>query len=355
MIERVKQIDVKTIIEKETGKKFNKNNFLNECPLPSCNSGKGPNKSSAFSVNTKDNYFHCFSCGVGGTGIDFMMHLKKGWKERNAIKYLAKEYLNIEFTSKNETSELSKFEKTVFAIKENPLQKATRYLVSRKIKTKSLPKGSYYYDSWHKAVAFFDSEEKFINRRIIEPVNGSPKSWNKNGLKNCIYDKQFKPEFDTVFVHEGVINVLSIPSYSGIAIFSSSNKFTDKKKLEKYIDDKKVVLAFDNDTSGNRCFEYYKNLLISNRYNLHSILKLKLPKGKDANDLLISGELDNFLKNKSSYELIWENVMTKPIPTDSEDKDKDNQKYFFYKENSCYYTKDISKGKSVAKKSYPTL
>lgn len=86
MIEKVKEISIKALIEKESGNKFNSKNLLDECPF--CGSGSGPNHSSAFSVNTKRNYYKCFSCGSKGTAIDFLMNYKKGWKERHTIKYL---------------------------------------------------------------------------------------------------------------------------------------------------------------------------------------------------------------------------------------------------------------------------
>ena len=104
------------------------------------------------------------------------------------------------------------FQKTIYAIVHNPIQKATEYLEQRKINTRLLPDESYWYDTLPDAVVFMDSERKLINRRIIRPVNGSPKAKNQGRLINSIYDRSFKQELDTVFVHEGVINALSMPA-----------------------------------------------------------------------------------------------------------------------------------------------
>lgn len=348
MIDKVKEIDIKEVIETETNSKLDKYNILNECPF--CGSGKGSNKSPAFSINKKDNYFKCFSCGVKGTTIDFMINLKKGWKESNAIKHLKENYLHITNDPLNNLPVLDKFQKTIYAITNNPIQTATEYLSKRNINTKALPKGSYYYDSLSKSVVFFDSESKLINRRIINPVNGSPKAKNQGKLTGSIYDKLFNPESDTVYIFEGVINVLSMPNYSSIAIFSTENKIADRKKLHKYFDGKHVVIAFDNDNAGNKCFDYYKTFLLSNRFDIKSVRKLVFPEKKDANDLLCSGELDKFMKNKNNYELIWEDILSKPIPGDSKNKTKDNDEFFFYKDDSCYYSKEYIKGKPVIKK-----
>ncbi len=46
--EKVKQIDIKALIEKETGTCFNKINQLEKCPF--CGSGKGTNQSPAFCI-----------------------------------------------------------------------------------------------------------------------------------------------------------------------------------------------------------------------------------------------------------------------------------------------------------------
>ena len=242
------------------------------------------------------------------------------------------------------------FQKTIYAIVHNPIQKATEYLEQRKINTRLLPDESYWYDTLPDAVVFMDSERKLINRRIIRPVNGSPKAKNQGRLINSIYDRSFKQELDTVLVHEGVINALSMPAHSSIALFSTENKLTDRKKLRRYVDGRHVVLAFDNDNAGNKCFEYFKTFILSNKYDIKSIRRLVFPEVKDANDLLGLGELDKYLKDKDNYQLIWEDIVIKPIRRDSQNKRKDNDEHFFFMEKGCYYMKETIKGKPIIKK-----
>lgn len=217
IIRRIKKIDIRTIIESETKKKFNSRSTLSECPF--CKSGSGKNHTSAFSVTVKENYFKCFSCDAKGSAIDFILNQNQVWNDREAIKYLADKYLT-DIPKPPLKSNLNQFEKTIYAIKCNNIRKATDYLKQRHVNIKLLPKHSYYYDSLQHAVVFLDSDEKLINKRFIEQKNDSPKALNKGQLNESIYSALYKPDLDTLYIHEGVINALSMPEHSSIAIFS---------------------------------------------------------------------------------------------------------------------------------------
>ena len=348
MVNKVKEVNIILLIEKETGQKCNEHHKLPECPF--CRSGAGINKTPAFSINTVNNYFKCFACERKGTTIDFIMYLHEDWDEKKAIHYINDNYLFTKPAKNIDPPTLDPVQKTILAIKNNPIDKATEYLKQRKINTSQLPKGSYWYDSVYDAVVFLDSEEKLINRRIIHPKNGNPKANNLGKVTESIYIDTYKKDFDTVFLHEGVLNAISMLKFSAISTFSSTNLLKNPIKLLKYIIRKHIVLAFDNDSAGNKCCEYYTDFLISNRFDIPSIRKLIFPKNKDANDLLCEGTLDMFLKDDKNYELLWEDIVTKPIPTDSEDIRLDNDEYLFYKEKGCYYTRETIKGKPSIKK-----
>ncbi|MBS2101275.1 CHC2 zinc finger domain-containing protein, partial [Carboxylicivirga linearis] len=348
-IEKVKQIDIKALIEKETGVHFNKANQLEKCPF--CGSGQGTNHSPAFSVNTRKNYFKCFSCGSAGSAIDFVMLFNNGWNEHKAITYLQEDYLGIRDVFKpSAQTNTSSFDKMLFAIRNNPITKASEYLKSRGIDAESLPQGSYWYDSLSNAIVFTDTNNQLINRRMINPEKGKPKAKNNGTLNESIYDKMFFPDFDVVFLQEGVINALSMVGCSSIALFSTENKIKDPKVLLPYLQGKKVVLAMDNDDAGNKCADYYKDFILSGRFDIQSLRRLVLPKKKDANDLLQDKSLIDFLQNTENYQLLWEDIVTKPIPQNSEDKQADNEEYYFFVENGCYYMKETIKGKPIVKK-----
>lgn len=348
-LEKIKQIDIKILIEKETGSCFNRTNQLEKCPF--CGSGQGTNHSPAFSIKVKDNFYKCFSCGSAGSTIDFMIALNSGWNEYTAIKYLQEKYLGIkeDFQPSHQTA-INTFDKMLYAIKSNPIEKAGNYLISRGIEAKSLPQRSYWYDSHSNAIVFTDTNNQLINRRMISPEKGDPKAKNYGTLNESIYDKMYFPDFDIVFIQEGVINALSMERCSSIALFSTENKIKTPKVLQKYINGKRVVLAMDNDDAGNKCAEYYKDFILSNQFDIHSLRRLILPKEQDANDLLQNKQLDSFLQNTENYHLLWEDIIRKTIPPESEDALDDNESNNFYKKDGCYYTKVYSKSKPVNKR-----
>ncbi len=347
-IEKIKKLDIKALVEKETRACFSKRNQLNECPF--CGSGKGVNQSPAFSVNVKGNYFKCFSCGSGGSTIDFMMLLNEGWNEHAAIKYLQEKYLGITSVYHSNTKPMSAFDKTLFAIKNNPIDKASAYLHTRSIDTQLLPTESYMYDSHANAIVFVDANNQLINRRMIQAEQGKPKAKNQGLLNESIYDKLFKLDADTVFIHEGVINALSMPQYSTIALFSTENKVENTTILQPYIKGKHVVLAMDNDNAGNKCAAYYQNFILANRFDIQSLRRAIVPEKEDANDLLQNGTLEKHIKDPKNYLLLWEDVVRKPIPLESIDKQADNEEYYFFMEGGCYYMKETIKGKPIVKK-----
>ena len=347
-IGRIKAINIKELIEEETGFTFSKNNFLEECPF--CGSGKGNNHSPAFSVNEKSNYFKCFSCGSQGSTIDFIIFNNNGWKEHQSINYLKEKYLGITPVLPTNHKQLSAFEKTLFAIKNNPTQKASDYLTSRGIDTKLLPKKSFWYDSLLNAIVFIDAKSQLINRRIINPKQGEPKAKNNGTLNESIYDSLFKSESDTVFIHEGIINALSMPEHSSIALFSTENKVKNTEVLRPYLDGKHVILAMDYDGAGIKCASYYHDFILLNRFDICSLRRLVFPEKKDTNDLLREGILKEYLKDQNNYELLWEDLVTKSIPINSEDKDADRLANSFYIQDGCYYTEETLKTRTVPKK-----
>ena len=86
---RVNAIDLRNIIESETGLKFNRGNKIS-CPFHT-------DKTPSLSIDKKRNKWKCFSCGCGGDAIDFVSELK-GLSYAEACKYLGVE-LNEEHKS----------------------------------------------------------------------------------------------------------------------------------------------------------------------------------------------------------------------------------------------------------------
>jgi hypothetical protein len=77
---------------------------------------------------------------------------------------------------------------------------------------------------------------------------------------------------------------------------------------------------------------------------------LVFPENHDANDLLQNGSLGKYIKDRKNYQLLWEDIVSKPIPLGSKDKQADNEEYYFFMEDGCYFMKETIKGKPIIKK-----
>lgn len=334
-IELIKSINIKNIIEKETGLTFQKN-VLSQCPF--CDSGSKKSKTPAFSVKSSVNIFNCFACGKKGGVIEFVKYYKD-LSNGTAIKYISEHYSNLpQYEKQHEfKTDLSK---KIYAIKQNDKTAALKYLESRSIDIQKLNEKSFYYDSYTNAVVFFDTEEKVINKRFIKPEPDKPKAINDKGscTKDAIYTKMYKPDKEKVFMVEGVINALSLADYSSLAIFTSYNQIENVQKLKKLLQGKNVVFAFDNDPSGEKCTNYYLEF-ISKNIEVDTITKLNLPEKKDINNLLQDNELTEFLENTENYLFLYGDITKQPLIQNSENPQKEYKEHGFYIKNSCYYSK----------------
>ena len=151
LILEVKEINIKTLIEKETGLGFDRNHKLQYCPF--CNSGNRPTPSSdsAFSINLKENYFNCCSCNESGSPIDFIIKLKN-LDPSSAISHLIRNYLNVSSipaTSKHEPKSIASI---ISAVKKNPNKLAAIFLQDRKIDVSRLPSNSFNYNQYMKSI-----------------------------------------------------------------------------------------------------------------------------------------------------------------------------------------------------------
>lgn len=92
---KIKTLPIVSLYESETSKQAQRVNFSksngNYCPI--CGSGSHRNKTGALSMNVNKNVFKCFSCGCGGSVIDFIMQLRRLDVDA-AADYLNREYFN---------------------------------------------------------------------------------------------------------------------------------------------------------------------------------------------------------------------------------------------------------------------
>ena len=349
-VECAKSLNIKTIIESETGTIFKENNLL-ECPF--CKSGTGKNKSSAFNVKPSNNIFKCFACEKTGNPIEFIKYFHTDFSDKQSIDYILDNYSNSGIIERKQVdnADASILQKTIFAIQKNDITKATIYLKNRGILVDQLPKNSYYYDSYEDAVVVFDSKRVLANKRLINPPSKQKARNVKGSVElNAIYDCTFDPNKESVFITEGVINALSFFENSAIAIFSTNNKITDINKLSHYIKEKRVILAFDEDAAGVKCTEFFTQLILDSGIQIKELLQLKFQLDKDANNYLVlpdvnhGNQLKKILKEESNYLVLFRDqndamLLLQPIPRNSKDKEKDFREFQVYVKDGCYWTK----------------
>lgn len=81
----LQDVDLKTLIEKETGQHFNKQGYI-KCPF---HNEKTPSLSVKFFPDRNKEKFRCWGCDKQGDAIDFIMEFK-------GIDYIkAREYLGL--------------------------------------------------------------------------------------------------------------------------------------------------------------------------------------------------------------------------------------------------------------------
>ncbi|WP_252233755.1 CHC2 zinc finger domain-containing protein [Clostridium sp. ZS1] len=98
-MKELQDIDLKQIIEQETGEKFNREGYI-KCPF---HSEKTPSMSVKFIPNANKQRYKCWGCGVVGDAIDFIMNYK------NLEYNQAREYLGLEV----EKSPVEDFEEVI--------------------------------------------------------------------------------------------------------------------------------------------------------------------------------------------------------------------------------------------------
>lgn len=71
-MKEIEDIDLKALIEEETGEKFNREGYI-KCPF---HNEKSPSFSIKFIPNANKHKYHCWGCDAQGDAIDFIMNLK---------------------------------------------------------------------------------------------------------------------------------------------------------------------------------------------------------------------------------------------------------------------------------------
>lgn len=67
--------------------------FKGRCPLHGNHERIRSEKNASLFINTEKNIFHCFSCGAGGSSLDFIMKIRNNISFTAAINYLKDNYV----------------------------------------------------------------------------------------------------------------------------------------------------------------------------------------------------------------------------------------------------------------------
>jgi len=309
VIELIKdRIDIIDIISEHVALRKNGRNYIGLCPFHK-------EKTPSFSVNAEKGIFKCFGCGASGDAISFLMQLNH-LSFMQVMEELAYKYgLEWKVQGKGNSSEINEQKKLMFEAnlltakffneylqtktdaKEYLEQRGCSadiisnfglgfapdkndalfdYLTKKGLKPELLEKaglitaktdGKGYYDKFRNRIIVPVYNEKgnvvAFGARIFKSDNG-PKYinsqetlvYNKSKTLYGLYQaKDFIRENDAVLIMEGYFDVITAHA-NGIknAVASCGTSLTEQhvKILNRYMNRKRIYLAFDADEAGQK-------------------------------------------------------------------------------------------------------
>jgi len=260
---KVEDINLKELIENETGLRFNRANKIH-CPLPGHNE-----KTPSFSVDVKKNKFRCFGCGIGGDAIDFIKETK-GLNYYEACKYLGVE-LNEEYRKK----ELRREKIKDYAIKQTEkggcregAEITAIYDFTDEFNNYKYSKIKFVSSDGNKVTPYCHIENNSVfNNRFGEEV-----PYNLYKLKQALNDEK------DIFIVEGEKDVDTM-SYLGYT--ATSYKNVKEEKYYELLEGARINIIPDNDKAGenylkeikDKTFRYAKSFKVIKLPNIDEIEK----------------------------------------------------------------------------------
>lgn len=246
----------------------------------------------------KDNgYFNCFTCGFSGkyfpNFINECFNKFGDFGEDWLIVNYANDYdsnnlmldkIELENNTNNETyldeSILDKFESY------HP------YMTQRHLSKETIEKYKIKYDKDTKCIVFpvwdINNKLKFLTRRSVE---GKRFLIDKNASKSDIYLLNFVKNEPTVFIVEAQLSALVMNEwgYPCVALFGAGTQYEQIQELNK-TSIKRFILVYDQDAAGIKGENRFIKYIDKSKF----VDVLRLPKGKDPNDLT-KDEFDNLV------------------------------------------------------------
>lgn len=283
-LEEVKQkVNIKELIERETGKSFEHNRIT--CPFHSEND-------ASFVVDVKTGYFRCFGCGANGDVVQFIQDYKN-LDFVAAIEYLLGEKINV-FEEENSNSKICK--------------KIWEYWKGRE--GENLEDIYFYYSK--EEGRYVKAKVKTKDKRFLQIYINNEEEYKKTNklftfkiaekYKNLIYNLEdvyrAKNKNAYVFIVEGEKDVKNLKK---LGLYATTLKTVkDLKEVKHHFSESKVAIIADNDEAGKKHAEEVVKVL---KDSLKALKIVKIPqlnkiKKGDATDLI---EQYNFTKEDFLY------------------------------------------------------
>lgn len=315
---------------KRSGKVFKAN-----CPFHD-------DKTPSFTLYPKEQTFHCFGCGKGGTVIDYIMYRESIKEPYDALEYLSGKY-NI--TLPGFDKEAFKRKKEIINTNRSKalqdyknMKQAETFLIERGFNKESVKKFGIGFNIRENAITipFLDTYGNVAGITYRNMDKNKPKYVNSADdevfkKSELLYglDKARKHIKDKVFIVEGYFDVMALHEMGypeSVAYCGQSMTDGQVNLLSKYIQSNtKIFLIPDNDKTGMR--QVANNIKLIRQRLRNPIGVIELPDGiKDANDVLKLGitidrfesthhemfllkqELDKCLEQTDEYEVAKEFV-----------------------------------------------
>ena len=364
----------------------------------------GHDSAPSLSINTTQNYFKCFGCGVSGSNIDLVKEFY-GIKTGEAIKWIESAF-NVPGNTQTEKT-YQKAAKLTHSTGKKPVHpyrgiqfsdlykvvletlsqdEAVQYLNSRGIEEqiarganiRTLPKNydilgklhavyslkklqqaglvaigrnknPYFVFFAHRLIIpYFDNEGNIINLqgRNID-TDQQPKYKLLSGIETCLYNTQGLKRGDTVYLCEGAIDTLSCLQLGlkhpvGIP---GVNNF--KEQYYSVLDPYKIIIASDKDGAGKAFYTKVRKTYLARGKEVYALDYTRLIKDynvntevKDMNDIAKKAD-HNFYEKKQPQRLY------SAIVNDTYEQ-KNNRVFFdsgvIYNRSEIEKIKDISPG-----------
>lgn len=315
----------------QADRKAGKNMYV--CPFCGSGSRGGRNSDGAFSVNTKENYYKCFSCNETGdiftlhaklNGLDIkrdFAEIKKQLGDMYGVRFDTYQPITYQRTEKRPLTANTSDQTSKNDSKE-PLQDYTEYLRSCKASVsgvkpylygrgftdQTIQRFNFGYDSQHNALVIpYPQKNYYITRSLTERKFYKPAS--DQAGEEPIFNINSLYSNEPCFVCESQLDAVSIEQAGGKAIaLGGANGYT---KLIEQVKQRKptapLILSLDNDETGRKFTGVIADQLtalniphVTATYTLDSY---PTDKQKDANEYLQGNGkqlAEDIQKNKAS-------------------------------------------------------